>query len=402
MSMPDLALFGGSPVRSKPFPSWPRFDASERAALLDVLESGVWGGYSPKVKEFERRFMEAHGCRYGVSACNGTLSIECALTALGVGRGDEVIVPPVTFVATATAVLRAGAIPVFADIDARTYNLDPAQVAEAITPRTRAIIPVHFAGHPADMDALMPLARSRQLAVVEDCAHAHGASWRGVKAGGFGDFGSFSFQQSKNMTAGEGGMLLTNDPALAEKAWSFANQGRSPGGAWFQHDFLGTNLRMTGFQAAVLLAQMGRLEEQLAVRARNAAWLSARLSKSDLVSPPAFDSRVTAHGLYLYMIRLNREKLPGLPKELFLEALAAEGIPGAAGYPYPLYRNGVFRQYEYRRGECPNAEMACADCFWLSHQVLLADEAELEDVAQAIEKVGESAELLSAHAAGNR
>jgi dTDP-4-amino-4,6-dideoxygalactose transaminase len=388
-----LALFGGAAVRTRPMASWPVFDDAERRALMNVLESAAWGGYSPEVKQFEERFAAAHDCRFAVSAANGTLTLEAALVAVGIAPGDEVIVPPITFVATATAVLRVGAVPVFADIDPHTYNLDPARVAEAITARTRAVIPVHFAGHPADMDALMGLAHEHELQIIEDCAHAHGAIWRGRKVGSFGDFGSFSFQQSKNMTAGEGGILTTNDPELARKAWSFGNQGRSPGGAWYEHDCLGTNLRLTGFQAAVLTAQLARLPEQMRIRAQSAGYLSSRLRGSAVITP-VLDERVTSHGFYLFMLRLDRERLGGISKARFLEALAAEGIPGASSYPHPLYRNRVFQSHQCRYAPCLEAERMCEEAFWVSHEVLLADSGGLDDFVTAVEKVAAHAAQL--------
>ncbi|MGI8746418.1 MAG: DegT/DnrJ/EryC1/StrS family aminotransferase [Bryobacteraceae bacterium] len=394
--MQTLALFGGQPLRRDPFAAWPVFDDTERSGVMEVLESGSWGGYNPKVKEFESRFAAAHGAKYGISACNGTLTLESALLAAGVQPRDEVIVPPVTFVATATAVLRVQAVPVFADIEPSTCNLNPDRAEAAITPLTKAIIPVHFAGHPADMDALCGIARKHNLTIIEDCAHAHGAEWRGQKVGTFGEFGSFSFQQSKNMTAGEGGMLITNRPDLAERAWAFANQGRSPGGAWYEHDSLGTNLRLTGFQAAILLAQLVRLPDQLGRRARNADYLTARLLESGFLLPPAIDERVTRHGLYLYLLRLNRKLLPDVSKDQFVRALTAEGIPGASSYPYPLYRNKLFNSHAYSATDCLEAERACADTFWLSHEVLLAECSDLDDVVRAVEKVGSFAADLSA------
>ena len=237
-----------------------------------MLESRVWGGYHPSVAELERRMAADHGVRFGIAVANGTVSLEIALAAAGVRPGDEVIVPPISFVASATAIARVGAVPVFADVDPKR-SMDPRRAAEAITERTRAIVLVHFAGCPADLDAFTSLCADRHLALIEDCAHAQGAVWRGRPVGSFGAFGSFSFQASKNLTAGEGGMLLTDDPELAETARSIAHQGRRTGGAWYEHVRLGTNARMTGFQAALLLSQLERLPDQ--VRRRHAA--AARL-----------------------------------------------------------------------------------------------------------------------------
>jgi dTDP-4-amino-4,6-dideoxygalactose transaminase len=243
--MSNLAIKGGSPVRTKSWPRWPQWDEQERERLLAVLASGDWGGYSEGVRQFEQRFGERHQAKHCIAVANGTLSLEAALRVLGVGPGDEVIVPPYTFIATANAVRLTGATPVFADIEPDTYNLDVEQVEKAISKRTKAIIPVHFAGLSVDLDELLLVAQAHDLAVVEDAAHAHGASWQGQPLGTHGDIGSFSLQASKNLTAGEGGILLTNDDDLAAKLWSYVNQGRSANGAWYEHDLLGRNLRIS-------------------------------------------------------------------------------------------------------------------------------------------------------------
>ena len=385
--MSKLAILGGEPVRTRPFAKWPVFDERERAGILDVLESGLWGGYSPKVQELEQTFADFHETHHGVTAANGTVTLEVALAATGVRPGDEVIVPPISFIATATAVLRAGAVPVFADIDETACNLDPHCVAEAVTPRTRALIPVHFAGQPADMDALLAIAREHDLIVIEDCAHAHGASWRGRKVGSFGHFGSFSFQASKNMTAGEGGMLVTRDERLAEQARSICNQGRRSGGGWYEHVRLGTNHRLNGWQAAVLLAQLSRLPSQLQKRADNARFLVEELRQFDIVTTPVVDEMVTCHSQYLFLLKLKLDQHPGLTKEKFARALSAEGIPCAEGYPHPLYENKVFQNHANLRGACPAAEQMCADTFWVSHEIMLAEKDDLDDFVLAVSRV---------------
>ena len=220
--MSQLALFGGAPVRATPFPSWPVFDASEEAAVLDVVRSGKWWRYSQgdlsgesRVAVFQDAFARAQGAKFGIACASGTAALDIALKAAGIGPGDEVIVPPYTFVATATAPLSVNAVPIFCDIDYDTFNLDPAKLAEAITPRTKAVIPVHFAGMAADMDGILAVARRHGLFVLEDAAHAHGASWNHRGLGTIGGAGTFSFQASKNMTAGEGGLIITNDRELA-------------------------------------------------------------------------------------------------------------------------------------------------------------------------------------------
>lgn len=385
--MSQLAIFGGEPIRTTPFARWPVFDDDERTALNDVLDSGLWGGYSPKVGEFEQAFAKFHQTRHGVTAANGTVTLEAALTAAGIRAGDEVIVPAISFIATATAVLRIGAVPVFADIQESTCNLDPERIVEAITPRTRAIIPVHFAGQPADLDAIMEIARRQDLIVIEDCAHAHGASWQGRKVGSFGHFGSFSFQASKNMTAGEGGILITSDDNLAEQARSICNQGRKTGGGWYEHVRLGTNYRMTGWQAALLRVQLERLPAQFDTRTANARFLTEQLREFDVITTLATDERVTGHANYLFLMRLNLNEHPGVTKDKFVQALSAEGIPCGAGYPHPLYSNQVFDSYPHHRASCPAADQMCLDTFWVSHEILLAEPNDLPDFISAIEKV---------------
>lgn len=397
--MPRLALLGGMPLRTKPFAKWPIFDERERIALSEVLESGSWGGYNPKVGEFEQAFAGFHDTRYAVSASNGTVTLEGAFLAAGVGPGDEVIVPPITFIATATSVLRVGAVPVFADIGGH-YNIDPRRIREAISTRTKAIVPVHFGGHPADMDAITEIAQTRGVVLIEDAAHAHGASWKNRHVGTFGDIASFSFQQSKSLTAGEGGILVGNDAALIDTARSLFNQGRVPGGGWYEHVRLGTNQRMTAWQAAVLLVQLQRLPEQLAVKDANARYLNERLSQLPFleVTPP--DPRVTCHGHYLYLIRIRPEQLSGIEARTFAKALALEGIPGIGTYPHPIYQSELFRHHHYRQTECPEALLACRDMFWVSHEILLAERRDLNDFVMALTKVAEQAGALQAEHVG--
>ena len=391
--MPSLALLGGAPLRTKPFAKWPIFDDRERVALGEVLESGSWGGYNPKVREFEKAFANYHDTEFAVSASNGTVTLEGALLAAGIGPGDEVIVPPITFIATATAVLRAGATPVFADIGAH-YNIDPKRILEALSPRTKAIIPVHFGGHPAEMDIISAIAKKEGILVIEDAAHAHGASWNHRHVGTFGDISSFSFQQSKSMTAGEGGILIGNNATLIDGARSIFNQGRVLGGGWYEHVRLGTNQRMTAWQAAVLLVQLQRLSEQLALRAQNSRYLDERLGKLPFLQISVPDARVTCHGNYLYLIRIRSEELSSISAKTFTEALAAEGIPGTGSYPQPIYQSELFRHYQYRQTECPEASLACRDMFWVSHEILLAKREDLEDFVSALVKVADHAHKL--------
>ncbi len=233
-----------------------------------------------KVNTFAAKFAAYQGAQFGICVPNGTLAIQLGLKALGVGPGDEVITTPYTFIATPSAALMLGAKPVFVDIDPDTCNIDPAKIAGAITERTKAIIPVHIGGQPADMDGVLAVAREHGLRVLEDACQAWGAEWAGDRVGAIGDLGCFSFQAGKNINAGEGGIIVTNDPELAELCWSLHNVGRVRGGAWYQHEILGWNFRMTEWQGAVLLAQLERLPEQEPVREAGARYLERRAGRS--------------------------------------------------------------------------------------------------------------------------
>src|SRR5579863_3609321 len=259
-------------------PTWPISGERERELLNEVLASDRWGGYHPIVARFEQEFAAFQQCRYGLSAMNGTVTLEMALEALGIGAGDEVIVPAISFISTATAVSRAGATPVFVDIEPDTFNIDPERFREAIGPKTRAVMPVHFGGPMANMDALLALSREHGIPLIEDAAHAHGSEWNGRRAGSLGVFGSFSFQNGKTMTAGEGGILLSNDEALIERAREILDIGRRKGEGWFFHYTVGSNYRITAFQSAVLIAQLERLPEQNCRRMRNVGAIREELA----------------------------------------------------------------------------------------------------------------------------
>jgi dTDP-4-amino-4,6-dideoxygalactose transaminase len=402
-----LALLGGTPVRQQPFPAWPVFGREEEARLLRTLRSGLWGTLDgPEVAEFETRFAAMHGCRHGIGVVNGTVSLRIALLAAGIRAGDEVIVPPYTFFSTASAVVEANAVPVFADVDLETFNLDPKAVEAAVTPRTRAIIPVHFAGQPADMDAIVAHATARGLTVIEDAAHAHGASHRGRPAGSLGHMASFSFQSSKNLTAGEGGILTTNDDALAEACRSIHNCGRRTGGVWYEHHSVSGNYRLGEFQGAILNCQLDRLSEQTATRDRNGQTLAARLARLPGVYPQSRPATCTRHSHHLFMLRLVAAEF-GAPRDAVLAALEAEGIPCSAGYGFPLYEQPIFRdkafgpylpdaaRLDYRATRCPNSELICRQCVWLGQDLFLGPQADTDDIAAAFEKVYEHRAALA-------
>lgn len=388
-----LAIDGGTPVRTRPFLGWPVFGREEEEALLAALRSGTWGSLDGTfVKRFESEFATFQGARHAVSCVNATMALSVALTALGIGPGDEVLVPPYTFIATASAALMIGAVPVFVDVDLETMLIDPSLIDAAVTPRTRAIIPVHHGGSPADMDGVMAAAGRHGLRVVEDAAQAHGAAWRGKPVGTIGDIGTFSFQSSKTVNAGEGGAMTTDDDGLDELLWSYRNVGRRRGGEWYEHVRLGWNLRMTEFQAAVILEQMKRFPGQQAHRSESATYLSARLREIPGVLPVRVPDGVTAHSWYSYHWRWLGAAEGGLPKRAFADALRAEGIPVFHGY-VPLNRNQAVRDAIARLGGpepavCPNAERAERDeILMFSLPILMGTHEDLDEVAAAVAKV---------------
>lgn len=403
--MPKLAIAGGDPVRTKPFTPWPQFDERERQALLQVLESRNWGGYpfpNKLARRFAERFAAYHDARYAVCAANGTVTIEMALKAVGIKPGDEVILPAYTFEATAVPVLRLGAIPVFVDVLPDTYCIDPGAVEEAITSRTRAIIPVHLAMNMADMDAISDIAARHHLKVIEDCAHAHGAKWRNRGAGSLGDVGSFSMQTTKLMTAGEGGVVTTNDEEIFEICQSYANCGRASETDRYGHRILGFNYRMTEFQAAILLAQLERLPEQTERRHAQAARLSEELSRIPGISLLRKDERITTQAIYQFVFKYDSEAFGGASRDRFVAALEAEGIPCDGLFYEPVYRSVLFpvdphdfpvlaakgEELPWKEVRCPVAERAAYhESVWLPHQLLLGDEEDVNQIVEAIVKI---------------
>ncbi len=407
-----LAVFGGKPIRARPFTSWPIFGKPEEKRLLRTLRSGKWGKLNgSEVAEFEKRFAALHGCKHGIGVVNGTVSLRIALQAAGIRSEDEVIIPPYTFFSTASAVIEVNAIPVFADVDLETFNLDPRAVEAAITSRTRAIIPVHFAGQPADMDHIMAIARKNKLIVIEDAAHAHGASYRKRPIGSIGHVGSFSFQSSKNLTAGEGGIITTNDDTLAELCRSIHNCGRIPTGVWYEHHVISGNYRLGEFQGAVLNGQLDRLEAQTEKRDRNGQYLAARLAKLPGIHPQKRSAACTRHSYHLFMLRIDSKRF-GAPRAAVIKALQAEGIPCSAGYGFslnqqPMFRNKAFGPFlpkaavrlNYRKTNCLNSDLICREqCIWLEQNIFLGSRADMDDIARAFEKVFENRGALNERA----
>ena len=407
--MSELAIHGGPPVRTVAYPAWPEHDDRERELLLDVLDSGRWWStQGTRVHEFEHGWRELHGTGPAVAVTNGSHAIEVALLATGVGQGDEVIVPCWTFVATAASVLMVNASPVLVDVELGTGCIDPDAVEGAITERTRAVIAVHIAGHPADMERLTEICARRDLVLIEDCAHAHGSLFNGQMVGTFGSAGTYSFQASKLMTGGEGGAIVTTDPEVRASAASYSDCGRRPGEWFYSHFALGGNYRMTEWQGAVLLAQLERFEEQAARRDERSALLDNALATIPGVHPQTRDPRCDRQGNYCYVVRIDPHEF-GVDREPVRLALAAEGIPLTMAYP-PIHRLDVFRdrngfapRFRERTGmqdfaelSLPVTEHLADTTLWFTTSVLMGTEDDALDVVRAVEKVQRhAAELVT-------
>jgi dTDP-4-amino-4,6-dideoxygalactose transaminase len=406
--MAHLAIAGGEPIRRAPFPRWPFWNQEEVEAVQAVVASGRWGAQQGnEVRRFETEFAAYHGAAHGIAVTNGTVALKLALTAAGVGLGDEVIMPGYTFVATATAALEIGALPVFADIDPQTYTLDPVSAEACITSRTRALLPVHLGGRPADMEAIMALAQRHNLVVIEDAAQAWGASWQGRMAGTLGHVAGFSFQSSKNITAGEGGMILSNDAAIGAMARSLSNCGRQPDGLWYAHYVLGGNYRLSELHGAILRVQLRRYPEHLARRQANATYLERAVSEVLGITTLRQDTRVTSNAYHILFLQYHAEAFGGASRERFLAAMHAEGIEGMhAGYSLPAYRqpvlraknfglatpplfSGVYPQTpDYSQVACPVTDRACdAEAVWVRQNMLLGERQDMDDIVAAMVKI---------------
>ena len=408
--MPALAILGGTPVRREPYPKWPVFDDRDVEAVARTLRSGRWGGVpfpGPNTAEFAERFAEMMGGGYAVPMVNGTITMEVALRAAGIGWGDEVIVPAYTFQATAAAPMAAGAAPVIVDINPDTYCTDPASVEAAITEKTRAIIVVHLAAQMTDMDAIMAIAEKHNLVVIEDSAHAHGAQWRGMGAGAIGDFGSFSLQSAKTLTTGEGGVLLCKDRKMAERVSSIIDCGRpkDPAGVEFT---MGANLRLSEVQAALGLVALERFPAQFEERAAMADYLEEGLSEIPGISLLKRDLRLTRRSLYRYVFKIDAEFF-GVKHDLFCQALSAEGIPVDTGYPamnhYDLFQPALSRlpvpsafpeYFEFDKMSLPNVERASqVESVWMGESIFRAGTAGIDDLIAGVRKLAENRDELA-------
>jgi len=409
--MSVLALLGGTPVRSRPWPSWPVRDESERKQLLDSFDNSSWGGFpfpGKKTAELAERFARFQDAKFGIPCSNGSISLEICLRAAGVKAGDEVIVPCTSWVATGAAPIWVNAVPVFVDINPVNYCIDVDAVEAAITPRTRAIIPVHLGSSMADLDRLTEIAARHGLALIEDCAHAHGSRWRDRGVGSWGTFGSFSFQTSKILTSGEGGFITANDDVLRQKVMSMVNCGRKePGYDGFPGHILGYNARMTELQCALMLAQLDRAEELQQKKEAAADLLTRGLAEVGGFIPVPRDPRETRRGIYQFILKYDATRFGGLPRDRILEALAAEGVDmdGIFYVPMPFnpifaarsdefpmlrerYGDGIQAPETLRKLKFPVAmRFAHEEGCWLHYPYLLDGEQGVRDIVEAVAKV---------------
>jgi dTDP-4-amino-4,6-dideoxygalactose transaminase len=399
--MPETALLGGTPIRQTPFPTWPISGQEEIDAATRAIKSGRWGWGHEKAEggTFEEDYARFQNAKHGTLVHAGTTGIRIALQALDLKMGDEVIVPAYTFIGTVIPVMDLGAIPVFVDVQPDTYNISPVAIEAAITSKTVGIIPVHFAGMPANLGAIQAIAEKRGLWVMEDAAQAWGAQWEGVGVGHIGNAGMFSFQSSKNITAGEGGIVLTDDDALNERIRSFVNCGRTTDGEWYEHHVQAGNYRLNEISAAILRAQFARYPEQLAHRQKMAAYLSDKLGAIDGLTPMTIPEQVTSHAWHLYIFRYDPQPLGGLPREIFIHAMQKEGIPVSQGYMMPLYEQPVFKNKQFDPSHaaqsvdfagvnCPVAKNACdSEAIWLRQEILMGNEEDMDDIAMSAVKL---------------
>ncbi len=415
--MAQLAIGGGKPVRVDEYPAWPVWDDGELEAARQVISSGKWGmSNGGKVLALQDKFAAYQDAAFGIAATSGTTALRATLLAAGLEAGAEVIIPSYTFVASATAVLEANMVPVFADINPDTYTLDPACIQSVVTERTGAIMPVHIAGLPCEMDEIKAIADKHGLVVIEDACQAWGSEYRGRKVGAIGEMGTFSFQSSKHITAGEGGMIVTDDEELAARCISLVNCGRVEGGAWHEHHLLGGNYRLSEIQAAIILAQLERYDSMLERRQASAAYLRTALAEIEGIAPLAMPDYATASSCHLFIIRYDSEAFGGLPRDKFVKALNAEGIrPAHGGYFAPVYRQpvllakntGPFNQIahhefqgkviDYADFHCPVTERATGgEALWLLQNLLLSDRQGLEQIVEAVRKISHNySELLN-------
>ncbi|MBA7625885.1 L-glutamine:2-deoxy-scyllo-inosose aminotransferase [subsurface metagenome] len=408
------AILGGKPVRTKSFPGWPVWDRDAEKSVLSILRSGNWfRGRGNTVSEFEKKYAALMGAKRCVCTVNGTNALLTALHVLDIGVGDEVIVSPYTFIATYNVVIGSCALPVFADTDPETFQINPDKIEERINENTRAIMPVHILGLPANMDRINAIAKKHNLLVIEDACQAWLAEWRGKKCGTLGDLGCFSFQNSKHLPCGEGGAVIGDDDEVMDRCFSYHNCGRPYGSVkrTSGYPIIGTNRRMTEYQAAILLSQIQRLEKDAQTRNENAQYLTSRIKDIPGIVPHKLYEGVTRAAYHLYPFRYKKEHFNNVSRGRFLSALRAEGIPCSGGYG-PQYKDGLIevalnsknfkrsfskaRLNQYReQNHYPDNDQLCKEAVWLSQRLLLGIRKDIDDIANAILKIYENRDKLA-------
>ena len=400
----------GDKPTAKAIVDWPIWDSKEEAGLLDVLNSGKWGRTSGgrRIPEFEAAFASRMKARYCVATSSGTTALLTTMGALGIGPGDEVIMPPYTFVATFNAITNSYALPVFVDSDAKTFQIDPKKIDSAITGSTKLLLPVHIGGSTADLDAINSVAQARKIPMIEDACQAWLAEWRGQPVGTHGLAGCFSFQASKNMTSGDGGAVLTNDEQFAHQCFNF----HTPGGAKPAPSAgRGANFRLTEFQAAVLLAQLSRIEGHAKTRDANAAHLTELLKRIPGIAPADLTSGCTRSAWHLYMLRYDPSQFAKLPRSTFLKELARAGVLASAGYSAlnqsahvkalatnPHYQRLYGKEFMSRwleANQCPVNDQLCEEAIWFTQTKLLGTLADMEHIARTITDIQRRASKIA-------
>ena len=392
----NLAIFGGDPIRTKPFPVWPKVTNEIKNSILNTIENEEWGVGSSTIDLFNNRFAEMQDAKFSLAIHSGTSAIWICLKSAGIEAGDEVILPSYTFIATSTAVVLANAVPVFADIDLETGNIDPKSIEKLITKKTKAIIPVHTGGAPADMKKILKISNKHNIPIIEDAAQAHGSIINGEKVGALGLGGIFSFQTSKNMSAGEGGAIVSNNESFIDACFSYHNCGRVRDGEWYEHHILGSNLRMSALNAAILIPQINTWADDFSLREKNRKILDQYLSEmGGLIPMKNIEGGKSSN--HIYMCRYLEEEFNGVKREVFFKVMQAEGVYTYKGWS-PLYKEPLFslnpkeypwlKDVNYNNLHHTNTEIFSEkQAVWLKQNHLIGSEDDTNDIINAFEKV---------------
>ncbi|RNC64920.1 DegT/DnrJ/EryC1/StrS aminotransferase family protein [Proteiniphilum sp. X52] len=410
------AILGGTKSHHDLWPDWPVWKSAYDEKVLKVLRSGVWSR-AKVTAEFEQKWAQLIGTKRCLSVVNGTNALIASVAQFNIGPGDEVIVPPYTFIATIQAILMNGALPVFVDIDPKTFQIDPSKIEAKITSRTKAIIPVHILGIPADMTRIMAIAKKHNLIVIEDACQAHLAEVNGKRVGSIGDAGCFSFQTSKNMPIGEGGAITSDNETFMDQCFSYHNlglpHGTQVGSVSGGGVRVGTKIRFTEYQAAIGLVQLTNLEKETETRWENARYLSEKIKGLSGISPATLYPETTKAVYHLYPLLYNKDQFKGLTRGQFLDSLRAEGIPCSSGY-VPLHTQpfikAAFESKLYQKvydkkeldyadfidkNQCPINDRICnEEAIWLTQNLFLGNKSSMDNIANAIEKIHSNADKI--------